>query len=179
MKKIFLCVGLAIFVGTILVSCSKDSPFAELLPNANVVLTDDATLMDSIYMSGGVAGVKVGNMFVISGTKSKKELLVYIKGTTDGDYGVDISANALLSFDLTNIKTSTVIYYVSKEEYYLLVKGNITLDNTETSMTSGTFEGKVIPAHKLASHPSLETIKEWYDGTQNITGDFNIYSVKF
>jgi aspartate carbamoyltransferase regulatory subunit len=181
MKKIFLFAGMAIFIGCIfLVACSKDN-VTEILPNANVVLKDGSTLIDSINM-GTVAGTKKGEMILITGTKiisaDERKMLVYIDGKDDGSYPVNISPNSLLSFNLTDIKTSTVIYYVSKDEYYLLVEGEITLTNTQKSMMSGTFNGKVIPAHELTSDVSLETILLWYDAHVNLTGDFRTYSVR-
>jgi hypothetical protein len=179
MKKVYLLVSLAVFVGFILQSCSKDSPL-EILPNANVVLTDGDSTQDDVNM-GTVAGVKRGELMVITGTKlvdTEKKLLIYIKGDSDGSYPVNISANSLLSFNLETINSNTVIYYVSKTEYYLLVDGEITLSNTEQKMMSGTFSGKVIPAHELTSNVTLEKILSLYDGNRNITGDFRTYSIK-
>jgi len=183
MKKVYLLISLAIFAGFMFQSCSKDDDngILNFLPEANVVLTDGDSAMDEINM-GTVVGTKVRDLLLITGTKilgeSEKKLLVYVKGNSDGAYPVNISANSLLSFDLDKINSSTVIYYVSKEEYYLLVKGEITLENTEQRMTSGTFSGQVIPAHGLKGL-SLETIQSLYDGDIAIDGNLRAYSIKF
>ena len=182
MKKVYLFISLAVFVGFMFQSCSKDNDVFQLLPAANVLLTDGDSAIDEINM-GTVAGTKTDNLLLITGTQllgdNGKKLLVYVKENSDGSYPVNISANSLLSFNIGNINSSTVIYYVSKEEYYLLVNGEITLSNTEQKMMSGTFSGKVIPAHDLVSGVSLETILTLYDGNMAIEGDFRAYSIKF
>jgi len=178
MKKIFLLAAMAAFIGTVFMACSKDS-VSEILPNANVLLKDGSTVMDETSM-GTVVGAKYGEMTLITGTKiissDEKKLLVYADGKTDGTYPVNIAPNSLLNFNFSDIKSSTVIYYVSKTEYYILVEGEITLTNTQKSMTSGTFSGKAVPANDLTS---LEKISEWYEAQISLTGDFQAYSVKF
>ena len=179
MKNVCLLISLAVFAAFMFQSCSKDN---EILPNANAVLTDEGSTIDEVNMVGGVAGVNKGELMVITGKKlvgeSEKKVIIYIKGNSDGSYPVDISANSLLSFNLETINSSTVIYYVSNEEYYLLVKGEITIANTEQKMMPGTFSGKVIPAYGLTGLP-LETILTLYDGNKAIEGDFKTYSIKF
>ena len=179
MKKVYLFISLAIFAGFMFQSCSKDN---EILPNANVVLTDGNSTLDEINIIGGIAGVKKGELMVITGKKLlgevEKKVIIYVKGNSDGSYPVDISANSLLSFDLDKINSNTVVYFVSNEEYYLLVDGAITVENSQQKMMSGTFSGKVIPAHGLKGL-SLEKILTLYDSNKNITGDFRTYSIKF
>jgi len=179
MKKIILSLAvIAIIIGCTMVSCSKDS-VNELLPNANIVLKDGSTVLDETNM-GTVVGTKYREMTLITGTKivssDEKKVLIYANGKIDGTYPVNISPESLLNFNFSDIKSSTVIYYVSKTEFYILVEGEITLTNTETKMTSGTLSGKVIPANNLTS---LEKILVLYDENKTITGDFRAYSVKF
>jgi hypothetical protein len=177
MKKVFLLIGLAVVIGCFLASCDKDS-VKEILPNANVELKDGEALMDEINMSG-VAGSKYKEMTLITGTKVTpfRELLVYADGKTDGTYPVNIDATSLLNFNFKDIKSNTVVYYVSIEEMYLLVDGEITLTNTESKMMSGTFTGKVIRANNLTSS---EIIDELLNSTNiSLTGDFRAYSIKW
>jgi hypothetical protein len=155
-----------------------------ILPEANVVLTDEESTLDEINM-GSVVGTKTGELLLITGMKlggddSGKKLLIYVKGNSDGSYPVNMSPESLMYFDFGNIKGNTVIYYVSKTEYYLLVEGEITLSNTQEKMMKGTFDGKVIPAHELTSDVTPEKIEQLlYDSNINITGDFRAYSIKF
>ena len=182
MKKVYLLISLAVFAAFMFQSCSKDGDTLSFLPAANVVLTDEEATVDEASM-GTVVGTKVRDLLLITGTKiigeNEKKLLIYVKGSSDGIYPINISANSLLSFDLNQINSSTVIYYVSKEEYYLLVGGEITLENTEQKMMSGTFNGQVIPAHGLKglSLAEIETLLN--NGSLAIDGDFRAYSIKF
>jgi hypothetical protein len=179
MKKVCLLISLAVFVGCIFQSCSKDNPLTELLPNADVVLTDGESTIDEVSM-GTVEGVEKGEFLVITGTKlqgddSGKKLLIYVKGNSDGTYPINMSPESLVNFNFKDIKGNTVIYYVSTEEYYLLVEGEITLSDTQERMKKGEFRGKVIPAHDLASAEIISTL---FEGDQNITGKFRTYTVK-
>jgi hypothetical protein len=181
MKKIFVLATMAIFIGTLIISCSKDS-VSEILPNANVLLQDGSTTINQATM-GTVLGAKYGEMILFTATKiasdDDNKLYVYIDGKNDGTYPVNILPQDLLSFSISDIKTNAVVFRISKDESYLLVEGEITLTNTQKSMTSGTFNGKAIRSNDLISGITLEKINSLYETNLILTGDFRSYSVKF
>jgi hypothetical protein len=178
MKKTLSFIGMLLFVGCLWISCSKD--VETILPSIKVSLKDGGKLLDSIN-TALVLGASKGEFLVITGTGreiDEQKVLIYLKEREDGEFKVNIDAASLLSFNLNEINSSTVIYYVSKTEYYLLVDGTITVTGSKTKLMSGTISGKMIPADVLTSGLSLESILELFESNLTVNGSYKAYTIK-
>lgn len=192
MKRLTLFMGgMAMLLSLLFISsCEKDT-LEEFLPSMNAVLKDGGVVKDSMSTRFGTK-VTRNDMTIITGTEYKvsdptnfsgKKLMIYLNDASVGTHNITLDASALLNLDLTKILSQTVLFHSSEKEYYILIKGELTITEQSKTTVKGSFNGIALRADNLKELSYADIAKLIFDAVignaTTIEGDFNLYGLSF